>query len=229
MRTDVVYPSDAVKTRAGLSLGSSSHTVYRMVADALASRAIAGGRVVDVGCGGGALWRVLGGRFDQYAGLDAVRYPTLPPDLEFRQVDLDATEWPVRDGDADVVTAVETIEHLENPWAFVRSLARIVKPGGWVIVTTPNQLSALSLLTLIVKRRFSAFQDSAYPAHRTALLESDLIRILAAAGLEQIAVGYSCRGRLPLTAAHIPATLARRMPRAVSDNLLVIGRKPYGG
>jgi 2-polyprenyl-3-methyl-5-hydroxy-6-metoxy-1,4-benzoquinol methylase len=228
MRMDAVYPSDTVKTRAGLSLGSSSHTVHQMVADALASRSIAGGRLVDVGCGGGALWRVLGGRFDQYGGLDAVRYPTLPPDLEFRQVDLDATEWPVRDGDADVVTAVETIEHLENPWAFVRSLARIAKPGGWVVVTTPNQLSALSLLTLIVKRRFSAFQDSAYPAHRTALLESDLIRILAAAGLEQIAVAYSCRGRLPLTAAHIPATLARRMPRAVSDNLLVIGRKPHG-
>ena len=228
MRTDVVYPSDIVKTRAGLSLGSSSDSVYQMVADALASRGIAGGRVVDVGCGGGALWRVLSGRFDQYAGLDAVRYPTLPPDVEFRQLDLDTTEWPVRDGDADVVTAVETIEHLENPWAFVRALARIAKPGGWVVVTTPNQLSALSLVTLIVKRRFSAFQDSAYPAHRTALLESDLVRILAAAGLEQIAVAYSCRGRLPLTAAHVPARLARRMPRACSDNLLVIGRNPHG-
>ena len=102
------------------------------------------------------------------------------------------------------------------------------KPGGWVVVTTPNQLSALSLVTLIVKRRFSAFQDSAYPAHRTALLESDLVRILAAAGLEQIAVAYSCRGRLPLTAAHVPARLARRMPRACSDNLLVIGRKSRG-
>jgi 2-polyprenyl-3-methyl-5-hydroxy-6-metoxy-1,4-benzoquinol methylase len=228
MRTGVVYPTDAVRLRAGSSLGSSNAAIHQMVIDALASRGVAGGRVVDVGCGGGALWRALSGRFDHYAGLDAVRYPALPPDVEFRPVDLDAVDWPVHDGEADVVTAVEVIEHLENPWAFVRSLARIVKPGGWVVVTTPNQLSALSLLTLLVKRRFSAFQDSAYPAHRTALLESDLVRIAAAAGLEQIAVAYSGRGRLPLTAFHVPARVARRVPRVFSDNLLVIGRKPRG-
>jgi 2-polyprenyl-3-methyl-5-hydroxy-6-metoxy-1,4-benzoquinol methylase len=225
VRTDILSPSDTVKARARLSLGSSNHAIYQMVADALASRGIAGGRLVDVGCGAGALWHVLRGRFDCYAGLDAVRYPALPPAVDFTEVDLDATEW-LREADADVVVAVETIEHLENPWAFVRSLARIAKPGGWIVVTTPNQLSALSLATLLVKRRFSAFQDAHYPAHRTALLESDLVRIVTAAGLEQIGVAYSCRGRLPLTAAHVPAMLARRMPRVWSDNLLVIGRKP---
>jgi 2-polyprenyl-3-methyl-5-hydroxy-6-metoxy-1,4-benzoquinol methylase len=228
VRTDILYPSDMVKARARLSLGSSNHAIYQMVADALASRGIAGGCLIDVGCGAGGLWHVLTGRFDRYSGLDAVRYPALPPEVDFTQMDLDATEWPVPEADADVVAAVETIEHLENPWAFVRSLARIAKPGGWIVVTTPNQLSALSLATLLVKRRFSAFQDSQYPAHRTALLESDLVRIVAAAGLEQIAVAYSCRGRLPLTAAHVPAMLARRMPRVWSDNLLVIGRKPNG-
>jgi 2-polyprenyl-3-methyl-5-hydroxy-6-metoxy-1,4-benzoquinol methylase len=141
-------------------------------------------------------------------------------------VDLDVPEWPLGDGEADVVAAVETIEHLENPWAFVRSLARLVKPGGWIVVTTPNQSSALSLMTLVVKRRFSAFQDSMYPAHRTALLESDLQRIASAAGLQEIDVAYSHRGRLPLSAWHYPAVLARRFPRALSDNILVIGRRP---
>ncbi len=80
---------------------------------------------------------------------------------------------------ADVVAAVETIEHLENPRAFVRELVRLVKPDGWVIVTTPNQLSLLSLITLLIKHRFSAFQDVHYPAHLTALLEVDLKRIAA--------------------------------------------------
>ena len=55
------------------------------------------------------------------------------------------------DGWADVVTALEVIEHLENPRAFCRELARVAKPGGWVVVTTPNQLSLLSLLSLVVK------------------------------------------------------------------------------
>lgn len=219
---------DALDARARLSLGSSNDAIYRMVADALAARGVAGGRLVDVGCGRGALWRVVAERFDQYCGLDAVRYDGFPVDAEFRQVDLDAPEWPASHGEADVVSAVETIEHLENPWAFVRSLARLAKPGGWVLVSTPNQLSLLSLVTLVAKRRFSAFQDSHYPAHRTALLESDLRRITRAAGLEEISVAYSHRGRLPLVAAHYPSALARMCPRALSDNLMVIGRRPRG-
>jgi len=211
-----------------MSLGSSNDAIYRMVVDALAQRGVTGGRLVDVGCGGGGLWRAMNGRFDRYCGLDAVRYDALPSDVEFHQVDLDSSTWPIAGGDADVVSAVETIEHLENPWDFVRSLVRIVKPGGWVVVTTPNQLSLLSLLTLSVKRRFSAFQDSHYPAHRTALLESDLERVASAAGLEHISVAYSCRGRMPLVAAHYPVALAKLFPRALSDNLMVIGRRPRG-
>ena len=88
-------------------------------------------------------------RFISYCGLDAVRYHGFPIDAEFRQLDLDAPQWPIAAGEADVVTAVETIEHLENPWAFMRALVEIAKPGGWVVVTTPNQLSALSLMTLV--------------------------------------------------------------------------------
>jgi len=218
----------AVQARARLSLGASNDAIYQMVAGALASRGVAGGCIVDVGCGGGALWAVLGDRFDRYIGLDAVRYPGLPPHTDFRQVDLDAADWPVASGEADVVTALETIEHLENPWSFMRSLVRIARPGGRVVVTTPNQLSALSLLTLLLKRRFSAFQDVHYPAHRTALLESDLVRMASAAGFDEIGITYSCRGRLPLTGAHIPAFVAGRLPRACSDNVLVIGRKPRG-
>ena len=228
MTAPALAQAESLEARARLSLGSSSDAIYRMVAKALAARGVAGGRLVDIGCGGGGLWREVRGRFDQYCGLDAVRYDDFPANAEFRQVDLDSAHWPMRDGDADVITAVETIEHLENPWAFVRSLARIVKPGGWVVITTPNQLSLLSLLTLVTKRRFSAFQDLHYPAHRTALLESDLQRMARAAGLEDIDVTYSLRGRLPLAAAHYPAALVRLFPRALSDNLMVIGRRPRG-
>jgi 2-polyprenyl-3-methyl-5-hydroxy-6-metoxy-1,4-benzoquinol methylase len=216
----------SLEARARITLGSSHDAIYRMVSDALAARGVSGGRLVDVGCGRGELWRSLSSRFDSYCGLDAVRYDAFPTDGEFRAVDLDAADWPVGDEDAHVVTAVETIEHLENAWHFVRALVRIVGPGGWVVMTTPNQLSALSLLTLIFKRRFSAFQDSQYPAHKTALLESDLLRAARDAGLESLDVAYSCHGRLPLVGAHYPEALSRRLPRLLSDNVLVIGRKP---
>jgi 2-polyprenyl-3-methyl-5-hydroxy-6-metoxy-1,4-benzoquinol methylase len=228
MTSDALAHANTLEARARMSLGSSNDAIYRMVFEALTERGVSGGRLVDVGCGGGALWGVLNSRFDRYCGLDAVRYDALAPDAEFRQIDLDSSTWPIAEGAADVVAAVETIEHLENPWAFVRSLVRIVKPGGWVVVTTPNQLSLLSLLTLFTKRRFSAFQDAHYPAHRTALLESDLARTASAAGLESIGITYSLRGRMPLVAAHYPTALARLFPRALSDNLMVIGRRPHG-
>jgi len=223
MRMAAAAPAMDLEGRARLSRGSSSDAIYQMVARTIANHS-GSGCLVDVGCGGGGLWREVQARFTRYCGIDAVRYDRLPRDCEFSQVDLDNDRLPLQ-GIGDVVTAIETIEHLENPWMFVRRLASLAKPGALVIVTTPNQLSALSLLTLVVKRRFSAFQDTAYPAHRTALLESDLCRAVGEAGLELVEVAYSKRGRVPLTPWHYPASLSALLPRALSDNVMVVARK----
>jgi SAM-dependent methyltransferase len=152
-------------------------------------------------------------------------YPQLPEDVAFKQADLDSMRLPLADGVADATAAVEVIEHLENPRAFMRELARVTKPRGWVVVTTPNQLSALSLLTLVAKGRFSAFQEGDYPAHRTALLEIDLRRIAAESGLEEIAIEFTRWGRLPLSSWHYPGPVAALFPRRLSDNVAMIGRR----
>lgn len=221
----VALPS-ALDARARQSLGSSHDAIYRMVASALARHAAPGGRVVDVGCGGGGLHRVIAPLVGSYRGLDAVRYDGLPAGVRVDVVDLDAAEWPVAPASADVAVAVETIEHLENPWAFMRQLAALVEPGGLVIVTTPNQLSALSVITLLVKRRYSAFQDVHYPAHRTALLVSDLERTAQACGLDVVEVRYTGVGRLPLTPWHYPPAVAAIAPRWLSDNVMLVARRP---
>jgi 2-polyprenyl-3-methyl-5-hydroxy-6-metoxy-1,4-benzoquinol methylase len=215
-----------VEQRARQSGGTSDAAIYHMVARALEARDVSGGLVLDVGCGGGALWNHLRDRFDGYTGVDAVRYGEYPDELEFVQLDLDAGRVPLPDRVANVVTAVETIEHLENPRALLRELARLVRPGGWVVVTTPNQLSLLSLLTLLVKGRFSAFQDVQYPAHLTALLEVDLRRMAGEVGLVDVDIAYSLQGRLVLTPWHYPRLVSRLVPRLGSDNVLMIGRKP---
>jgi SAM-dependent methyltransferase len=197
-----------------------------MVARNLAARHPGGGVLLDVGCGVGNLWAFLAGRFDRYVGADVVRYEGFPAGADFCPVDLDAGRVLLPDGTADVVAAVETVEHLENPRAFVRELVRLARPGGWVVVTTPNQLSLLSKMTLVFKNQFNAFQDGSYPAHLTALLECDLRRIAAECGLTDVAVAYSQQGRIPGTPWHHPRLLSRWFPRALSDNVLVIGRKP---
>ena len=216
---------ERLESRARLSRGSSSDAIYRMV-DEFFEASNVGGTLVDVGCGGGALWRVVSSRFARYCGLDAVRYDTFPVDGEFRRVNLDSAEWPVPTELGDVVVAIETIEHLENPWAFMRRLCSLTKPDGWVLVTTPNQTSVLSLLTLAIKHRFSAFQDAHYPAHRTALLSIDLERAAREAGLDVVRVVYTGRGRVPGTAFHYPKSLASLFPRALSDNLMLVSKRP---
>ena len=224
--SSVTYPLQCeVESRARQSLGISDAAIYGMVARALDGRHGSGGVLVDVGCGTGQLWPYLRDRFARYIGVDAARYEDFPVGAEFHQVDLDTGTAPLPDDCADVVASVETIEHLENPRFFMRELVRMVKPGGWVIVTTPNQLSLLSLLTLAVKGRFSAFQDVHYPAHLTALLEVDLRRIAAECGLNEVSIAYSLQGRLMLTPWHYPQFLARLFPRSLSDNLLLMGKK----
>jgi SAM-dependent methyltransferase len=157
--------------------------------------------------------------------VDAVRYEDFPAGAEFCHLDLDSGGIPLPDASADVVAAVEVIEHLENPRDFMRKLVRLAKPGGWIVVTTPNQLSLLSLLTLIVKQRFQAFQDIQYPAHLTALLEVDLRRIAHECELREVAIEYSRAGRIPGTAWHYPGLLSCWFPRALSENVLLIGQK----
>jgi len=124
---------------------------------------------------------------------------------------------------ADIGCSVETIEHLENPRAFVRELVRLVKPNGLVIITTPNQLSLLSKLTLLIKNEFNAFQESTgcYPAHITALLEIDLMRIFQECGLTNIKIDYSNQGRIPFTSMNWHSFF---QGKAFSDNLICSGK-----
>jgi 2-polyprenyl-3-methyl-5-hydroxy-6-metoxy-1,4-benzoquinol methylase len=209
--------------RALLTGGASDEVVHRTVARALASRNAAG-TLIDVGCGHGLLWDHVQELFSRYIGIDALHYDRFPATGLLVRTDLDGA-IPIATDSADAVASLETIEHLENPRAFMRELVRIARPGGWVVVSTPNQLSALSLLTLIVKCRFSAFQDVHYPAHRTALLEIDLRRIATECGLVDIRTEYSLTGRVPLTARHFPSALSRRSPRLLSDTIVLVARK----
>jgi SAM-dependent methyltransferase len=212
--------------RAEQTLGISDDSIYRMVARVLDERAVAGGSLLDVGCGRGNLWPFIHSRFNRYVGVDLVRFDGLPAAIEFLEADIDEESLPCQSDSMDVAVALECVPHLENPRALARELVRAVKPGGWVIISQPNQLTLASKLSLLFRNRFQHFQDVSYPCFITALLEVDLRRIAAECGLNDLRICYSHQGRIPFTQRRFPAFLPRMWSRAFSDNLLVIGRKP---
>ncbi len=217
----------AVADRARASGGASSQVLYRLVASVIRERHPFGGTLLDVGCGGGALWDFVRGQVEAYVGVDAVHYDDFPQTCTFHQADLDTTPVPLPDESADVVVAIEIIEHLENPRAFVRELTRLTKLGGLIVLTTPNQLSLLSKMTFLLRGQFNAFQEAPglYPAHRTALLEIDLQRLARECGLHEVQIRYSSHGRIPGTSRHWPRWLGLR-GRAFSDNVLASAIRP---
>lgn len=127
----------------------------------------------------------------------------------------------------DGILSTEVIEHLENPRAVARECYRLLKPGGWLIMTTPNNLSLRSILSLVVSGHFVAFQDSSYPAHITALVERDLVRIMNEAGFESPTFSYTNDGSIPKMPHRKWQSLSRRLKgRWFSDNLVLQARKP---
>lgn len=219
--------SPGAEERAALSEGHSDDRLHALVARLLGAEG-ASGALVDVGCGAGRLAAAVRERFQSYLGCDLVQYAAFPADpwARFVKADLNAPPYPIEAASADATVSIETIEHLENPRAFVRELVRITRPGGLVLVTTPNQLSLLSKWSLLVKNQFNAFQEAPglYPAHITALVEEDLRRIAAECGLEQVEIHYSGFGRIPFTARAWPGFLGGG--RAFSDNVALLARRP---
>mgnify|MGYP000848132914 CR=1 FL=1 len=59
----------------------------------------------------------------------------------------------------DIVLGVEVIEHLENPWQYIRLLKSLLKPDGLLLVTTPNTASWFSRLVFLRHGKFHGFFD----------------------------------------------------------------------
>lgn len=60
----------------------------------------------------------------------------------------------------DAVLGVEVIEHVQDQWQYIRQLLKMVKPGGMILITTPNITSWLSRLIFFFTGRFHQFSDS---------------------------------------------------------------------
>jgi ubiquinone/menaquinone biosynthesis C-methylase UbiE len=85
-------------------------------------------------------------------------------DVEIHEGDLDA-ELPFADQSFDYVTCLEGLEHIENPQQAIREFARVLRPGGRVIVSVPNILNIEERLKWLLHGYTSHFK----PISRTQL------------------------------------------------------------
>ena len=96
-------------------------------------------RVLDVGCATGALLAFLKGRNWQVTGAEispSAEYARDKRGLDVRRMSVEDCRFP--DASFDVVLASHLIEHLNRPREFIREVARILCPGGYFLLTTPN-------------------------------------------------------------------------------------------
>ena len=117
-----------------------------------------GKKVLDVGCGGGILTDAMARAGADALGIDlatkSLKVAQLhaleaqTPHVQYREVSVEtlAAEMPAS---FDVVTCMETLEHVPDPSSVVHACAKLVKPGGHVFFSTINR-NAKSFLFAIV-------------------------------------------------------------------------------
>lgn len=136
----------------------------------------AGGIVLDAGCGEGYGAAMLTDLAAAVVGVDydaastvhvTARYPGV------RAVRANLVALPLRDGAVDVVANLQVIEHLWDQSLFLAECRRVLRPGGTLVVTTPNRLT------------FSPGRDTPLnPFHTRELAAAELVELVGRAGVD---------------------------------------------
>jgi SAM-dependent methyltransferase len=119
------------------------------------------GPLLDVGAGDGTLaGRLRDGGYDVSA-VDWVVDDFVHPDIDIVSADLN-DRIPFGDQEFLATVATEVIEHLENPWQFIRELYRITEPGGVAVLSTPNLANIYTRAWFALTGRLYNFLENAY-------------------------------------------------------------------
>ncbi|MFP4509608.1 MAG: class I SAM-dependent methyltransferase [Spirochaetaceae bacterium] len=178
---------------------------------------------LDVGCATGALLEHLQAKDWMVEGVEicvpAAEYGRNERGVNIHTGTLDTVRFP--DESFDVVHFSHVIEHVPDPAAFLGEVRRVLKPGGYVVIVTPN--TAGFQAKLFRERWRSAIAD-----HLNLFSSKNLKRLVSTCGLEPLTHrtwGGIAQGMAPNWIKRPMDRLAKSF--GFGDVVLVLARKPF--
>jgi SAM-dependent methyltransferase len=168
--------------------------------------------VVDVGCGDGAA-TILASQVNpghRIVGVDwsadALRHARRRG-LTLVRAEVEPAGLPIASGSADVVIMSELIEHLVDPDSALEEAWRVLKPGGTLLLSTPNRaawynrgllaLGVQPLFTEVSLRGVFGRPGNQVAGHLRLFTRRALVGLLAARGFGAIRVSGACYHDVP--------------------------------
>jgi 2-polyprenyl-6-hydroxyphenyl methylase/3-demethylubiquinone-9 3-methyltransferase len=151
-----------------------------------------GKSVLDVGCGGGILSEAMARRGAHVLGIDLAPAPLevaqlhaleAQVPLEYRLVSAEELAGTAA-ARFDAVTCMEMLEHVPDPESVMLALARLVRPGGHVFVSTINRNLKSFLLAIVGAEYVMRMLPRGTHEYERFLRPSELVAMARRAGLE---------------------------------------------
>ncbi len=143
---DEVWKNKVVREAADLTADGS---LRRNAALPLLGRGV---RLLDLGCGEGTLAAFVRDRFQEVHGVDiseeAVQRARAAG-VVARRVNINTEPLPYDEGYFDAVVSLDVIEHVFDPVRFLQEVHRILRPGGALVISTPNIRKLQRIFSLI--------------------------------------------------------------------------------